>query len=309
MPPLSLPQGFAARPARPDRDVAAVAELIAACERRVNGVADVVPEDVRSDWSRPSFDPGRDAVVVTAGEQIVAYADEHQERAAVFVHPDRTGLGLGAALLDWAEHHARDARATSVGQTLSENDTAARNLLRARGYEVRWDSWVFEMPLDGPALPLLAPAGITVRTLRRPADERAVHRVINDAFNEWPGRLSVRFEDWVAAHLDRVDAEPELTFVAEGADGIVGAATCIVFEGEGHGGGHGEGYIEQLAVRRAHRGQGIGKALLGAAFTAFRSRGLGVAGLNTDSRTGARTLYEHVGMRVVRSYARFAKDL
>jgi hypothetical protein len=37
--------------------------------------------------------------------------------------------------------------------------------------------------------------------------------------------------------------------------------------------------------------------------------GRSVVQLSTDSRTGALGLYEHVGMRIVRSYTHYAKEL
>jgi hypothetical protein len=49
--------------------------------------------------------------------------------------------------------------------------------------------------------------------------------------------------------------------------------------------------------------------LLASAFAEFHRRGLRTAGLSTDSRTGARDLYERVGMKVIRSYARLGRSL
>jgi mycothiol synthase len=49
--------------------------------------------------------------------------------------------------------------------------------------------------------------------------------------------------------------------------------------------------------------------LLQASFREFYLRGLLTAGLSTEFRTGARGVYEHVGMPVSRSYTRYSKDL
>jgi ribosomal protein S18 acetylase RimI-like enzyme len=85
-------------------------------------------------------------------------------------------------------------------------------------------------------------------------------------------------------------------------DQIVGAAFLIVYPGD-------TGWVQQIAVRKDHRGRGLGRALLQHAFGEFFRRGERRAGLSTDSRTGARTLYEHVGMRVTSSYTHYAKEL
>src|SRR5919204_32725 len=78
-------------------------------------------------------------------------------------------------------------------------------------------------------------------------------------------------------------------------------ALCLVFRDEG--------WVQQLAVKRSYRGRGLGGALLQAAFREFYRRGLKTAGLSTESRTGARGVYEHVGMKVTRSFKRYSKDL
>jgi ribosomal protein S18 acetylase RimI-like enzyme len=44
-------------------------------------------------------------------------------------------------------------------------------------------------------------------------------------------------------------------------------------------------------------------------FAAARDAGRARCGLSTDSATGARALYERVGMRVIRTYLRYAKAL
>ena len=67
--------------------------------------------------------------------------------------------------------------------------------------------------------------------------------------------------------------------------------------------------MDQIAVRREARGRGLGRALLVAAFAEARSRGATISRLNTDSRTGALGLYEHVGMVVVETYEHYAVDL
>lgn len=297
-----VPPPFACRPASL-QDAEVVFGVLAAAEQADNGEADTSLEDLVSDWARPSFDVAKDTVVVTDSDDVVAYADEFGQRAFVRVHPRVRGRGIGSALLPWTEERARSRGAEWVGQTLSEHETAARALLADHGYVLRWDTWVFQLLLsdDLPAPPPPA-AGVTVRALQRPDDDRAVFEVINTAFNEWPDRdPGESFEDWRAANLDRPDTDPGLVFVAADGEAVVGAAVCMQ-DGD-------VGWIHQLAVARSHRGRGLGSSLLHAAFNEFGRRGLRSAGLSTDSRTGARDLYERVGMSVVRSYARFGKQL
>ena len=69
------------------------------------------------------------------------------------------------------------------------------------------------------------------------------------------------------------------------------------------------GYIAELAVRADRRGKGLARALLVDAFERARAHGATRSELSTDSRTGALSLYEHVGMRVSKSYQHWMTDV
>jgi mycothiol synthase len=298
---LDLPSDLESRsPTRSDLD--AVVSVIAASEEATQGVVDVTVEDVRSDWERPSFDLSSDAIAVTDAGTIIAYAEVFFGRAWVHVHPDQRGRGIGAAVLGWIESRARELGSDKVGQTIPDTNTAAAELLSSNGYGVRWETWVFQKELaDEPQEPHL-PEGNTLRTYEPDRDDRATFELIDTAFSDWPDRdPSFSFEDWAASLLGREDFDPSLTFLVEDDGELVGVALCLVFGDEG--------WIQQLAVKRSHRRRGLGGALLQRAFREFHRRGLKTAGLSTESRTGARGVYEHVGMRVTRSYKRYSKDL
>ena len=66
--------------------------------------------------------------------------------------------------------------------------------------------------------------------------------------------------------------------------------------------------MEQVAVENAHRGRGLGRALLEESVRRFWELGRRQVGVSTDSRTGALGLYEHVGMSVRRTYTRWMKQ-
>jgi mycothiol synthase len=298
---LVLPKGLASRsPMRSDLD--AVVSVIAAAEAATHGVVDVSLEDVRSDWERPSFDLSSDAVVVTDAGWIVAYAEVFSGRAWVHVHPDHCGRGIGAAVLGWTESRARELGSDKVGQTVPDPNALAADLLSSKGYRVRWETWVFQKDLDTePAEPRL-PNGMTLRTFDEKRDARATYELIDTAFSDWPDRdPGVGLDDWEASFLRREDFDPSLTFLVEDDGELIGVALCLVYDDEG--------WVQQLAVKRSHRGRGLGGALLQASFREFHGRGLKTAGLSTESRTGARGVYEHVGMSVTRSFKRYSKDL
>lgn len=293
------PTGFSARPPTLD-DLQAVLAVLRADEATVNGEPYTTVEDVRSDWTRPSFDLQRAAVVVTDGasDDVVGYGEVSggDGRAWVGVAPEHHGRGIGTWLAAWTEDCARALGHARVGQTVDDRHQTARTLLASRGYEPTFASWVFSMDLAD--LPdARTPA---VRSLRRPEEDAIAYHVVETAFSEWPGRgPGPDAADWIAAHLDRSDVH---TLVAEEDGRVVGVAVCLDE-------GLGEGWVEQLATVAEVRGRGYGHQLLQAAFRHFRSSGCTTAGLSTDSRTGARSLYERVGMTVQSSYTRWVRDL
>jgi GNAT superfamily N-acetyltransferase len=299
--PIDLPPGLTGRPATP-ADLSAMHALLAAYEDTYLGEVMIELEDLEADWQRPSFDPERESVVVLEGDEFVACAEVYQaRRASGCVHPGATGRGIGAALVDWSSRLVAQRGGSTVGQTVPDADEAAAALFRSRGWEPLWTSWVLEMPAGQQISPRELPAGYRIRTLRT-GDEAAAYRVIEDAFAEWPDREPTAYGDWAATVLERPGFSPEQLLLATTGERedeqVVGACHLIVSDGAG--------WVNQVAVARAHRGRGIGQALLAEAFAAARARGAERSELATDSRTGALTLYERLGMQVKSSFTQWA---
>ena len=142
--------------------------------------------------------------------------------------------------------------------------------------------------LDGPPPPPEAPPGVAIRAYRE-SDAQEVHRVIDAAFSEWEGRNPEPFEVWAPQVLAHPAFRPELSPLALDGDEIVGVVISCDYPELG------EGWIQQLATRASHRRRGIAQAMLLTAFGWFYEAGRRVAGVSTDSRTGALGLYEKVG--------------
>lgn len=240
--------------------------------------------------------------MVQDGDRIVGEAEVFDgRRAAGHVHPDARGRGIGTWLLRWTEERMREQGGSIVGQTVSDPDRTAVELLRDAGYAPRRTAWVLEIHHDRPPAPPGPPDGIGIRRFVPGRDDREVFQVIEDAFNEWPDREPERFEDWAAPTIRRSGFEPWMLPLGVDGNEIVGAAFCIRYPDAG--------WVEQLAVKATHRGRGIARALLQHSFGEFYRRGERTCGLSTDSRTGALDLYERLGMRVTRSYTHLAKEL
>ncbi len=297
---LRLPPGLNVRPASRD-DVVAITSLIAACEMANDGVAEIHPDDVSILFNRVGAEPG-EVVVVEEGTSIVAWASRIGERAEADVHPVRRGRGIGRAVLGWTESRARVAGEARVRQTVTDADVAAARLFTENGYAHGGSSWILQQTLGDEPPAVEAPKGIVFRSYRL-SDAHAVYRLIDDAFSEWPGREPSAFESWASHVIAHGSFSPALSPLAFDGDELVGAALSLAYEGGD------EGWVQQLATKSTHRDRGIARALLQSAFAGFHAAGWRACGLSTDSRTGALSLYERVGMRVRRSYTWWIKPL
>jgi mycothiol synthase len=234
----------------------------------------------------------------------VAGAEVHKGRAEADVHPDARGLGIGTAILGWTEGRTRKQGGTRVTQTVTDANTAARALFERHGYAVRHTAWILQIAFEDPPPAPDLPDGIRIRTFDPARDARSAYRLIEDAFNEWEDREPQSFEEWEPWLLGHGSFAPAMSPLAFDGDELVGAALSFDYDSLAD-----EGWVQQLATRASHRHAGIARALLQTTFGAFHARGKPRIGLSTDSRTGALSLYERVGMHVRRSYSSFAKDL
>ncbi|GAA4084855.1 hypothetical protein GCM10023066_17730 [Nocardioides kongjuensis] len=285
----SLPSGLTSRPITL-ADAAAVFAVIAEQEQHDTGTVEVEEADLLADWGRPSYDLEASSVAVLDGERIVAYA-EHlgEERYDAAVVPSYRGRGIGTWLAGWVQQLARSRGIAIVGMPVPEGSDGDR-LLSALGYAVRWTSWVLRLPEGAQVAERALPAGYALRAAT-PADREQVWTVTEDAFLEWSVRERASLADFGAQVWGRPGSEPWQLQVVTGPDGdVVGVA---------HAWNAGtDTFVSKLAVARTHRRRGLAQALLVAAFAAGRERGATSSSLSTDSRTGALSLYENVGMRV-----------
>ncbi|WP_435747413.1 GNAT family N-acetyltransferase [Nocardioides sp. SYSU DS0663] len=297
---IDLPAGLSSRPLTLD-DAQPVVDVMAAQE--LEDVGEVVIElgDIVGDWQRPSFDIAASTLGVFDGDRLVAYG-EHSggDRSDAAVHPAYRGRGIGTALAGWIRETARGRGATVVGQPVPQGSAGDR-LLEALGYQVRWTSWVLQLPPGRtvPERPL--PAGHVVREARDD-ERRAVWTVVEDAFLEWSDRERESFEDFSASTFQRPGFEPWHVRVVADASGEVLAAALLHLD-------DGCGFVDKLATRADQRGRGLAQALLVDAFAAARAHGATRSELSTDSRTGALALYEKVGMVVTSTWLNRAATL
>lgn len=297
---LDLPAGLTTRPLVPT-DAAAVTALMAAQELADVGEVVIEEADIVADWQRPGYDVPGSTVGVYDDDRLVAYAEvAHADRGDAAVHPDYRGRGIGTWLARWMQDKAREKGATVVGMPVPQGSPGDR-LLESLGYRVRWTSWVLQLP-EGAAVPdRSVPPGYTLRAATERDWEAAFH-VNEDAFLEWSDRERDTFEIWQSQVVRRPGFEPWHLRVVTEPDGEVVAMALLQLH-------DGQAYIARLATRADQRGRGLAQALLVDAFAVAREHGATRFELSTDSRTGALTLYEKVGMRVTSAWVNRAVDL
>jgi GNAT superfamily N-acetyltransferase len=280
-------EGLTTRPLVPT-DARAVYEVMAAQEKADIGEVAIEEADIVGDWQRPSFDVSASTIGFFEGDQLVGYGEVsgpwHGDAA---VHPDRRGRGIGTRIAQWMQETARARGSVIIGMPVPEGSPGDR-LLESLGYQVRWTSWVLELPA-GAAIPHREPpAGYTVREAR-PDEHEACWTVTEDAFLEWSERERDSFEDWASNVTKRPGFEPWNLRVAVDPEGeVVGVA--VIHKNDDYG------YVDKLATRKDQRGKGLAQCLLIDAFETSRAHGCTRSELSTDSRTGALTLYRKVGM-------------
>jgi len=269
-------------------DARAVFEVMAAQEKADTGTVVIEEADIVGDWQRPSFDVSASTIGFFDGDRLVGYGEVsgawHGDAA---VHPDYRGRGVGTRIAQWMQDTARARGSDIIGMPVPEGSPGDR-LLEALGYHVRWTSWVLELPPGADIPHREPPAGCTVREAR-PDEYEACWTVTEDAFLEWSERERDTFEDWASNVTKRPGFEPWNVRVAvDDAGRVVG--TAIVHKNDDYG------FVDKLATRKDQRGRGLAQCLLIDAFEVSRAHGCTRSELSTDSRTGALTLYEKVGM-------------
>ena len=297
---LDLPAGLTARPLIP-ADASAVTSVVAAQELADVGKVLVEEADIIADWQRPGCDVSAGTVGVCDEDRLVAYAEvAYGDRGDAAVHPNYRGRGIGTWLAGWMQHKAKDKGCTVIGMPVPQGSSGDR-LLESLGYRVRWTSWVLQLP-EGAMIPdRPLPAGYAVRAATE-ADWEAAFIVNEDAFLEWSQRERDTFEIWQSQVVRRPGFEPwHLRVVTNPAGEVVAIGLLQLNDAQA--------YVSRLATRADQRRRGLAQALLVDAFAEARQHGATRFELSTDSRTGALSLYEKVGMRVASAWVNRAIDV
>jgi mycothiol synthase len=292
-----------------EADAKRVLALIQRSEIQEYGEPDSDLEDQQHDWAQMDLD--RDAWIAIAPDgDLIGYGA---------VIPWITGLridfytdpGLGEARELAGELVARcEARIRELAVAREQGELVVRHYVahvNRRDAEItdavgfKRESYHFQMQISLGSTPQEPswPPGVELRVAILKQDERAIHDLIQSAFDR-PGRSRQSFEEWKQFMVRPNIFDPDLWFLAEDGDEIVGACLCFEYPDVG--------WVRQLGVEELHRRKGLGSALLRHAFREFKNRGYERVGLVVESSNpDAYAFYQQLGMRKIRQYDEYQK--
>jgi mycothiol synthase len=273
-------------------------------------------DDLAMEWKDPGSHPETDWWVVAAADDLIVgvgwlWPDTAGDVTADhYVHPEHRGLGLGEVLLDAIEARVAqlpprhpDGTARKLVVWSEDADLVRRTTLDARGFTPVRQYFEMAIHLDAPPAPSEWPPGLEARAFRPGIDDRHVWETDLEAFSEHYLFQARPFEEWRLHHLEAADSDPTLWWLAWDGDQLAGYVIAV----DGELGAE----IGDLAVRKAWRGRGVGRALLSAAFRTLRERGQRIVRLYVDAQnvTNAVRVYEAAGMHVARRFDVLEKPL
>ena len=263
-----------------------------------------LPQMDLDDVLEPFAEPGTRAVAVREAGRLVGYA--HLTTGGdteSLVEPGRADLH--ARLLHWVVAQAYEMGTPRLVHWAGAAPGAvAAPVLTAVGFTHARTLWRLAREHDGsrrdgtPVASPVWPDGVTLVPFDRARDARAVHALLQRAFDGTFGSRRRSFEEWERGSLDR------------GADALVAVRAGVPVAAALHAVRLGEGYVVSLGVDLPSRGQGLARALLHEAFQRDVAHGRPRTALTVDGENAsARRLYESVGMHVVEEYRRWERTV
>ncbi|MCB9152598.1 MAG: GNAT family N-acetyltransferase [Caldilineae bacterium] len=306
---FALPDGYSVRPPRME-DAQVVLALLNACDVAEYGEPDSDLEDFIFDWE--SADLVRDAWLVDAPDGSLAGYGlvSHWSggfQADFYARPALQEIGLQGWLLEQCERRLREMLASlvdvppQVSAFAAHVNQADRDALNKAGYAPK--KYHFRMQIDMTERPPEPewPDGCYLRAFHPGEDDEELYRFIQTAFDA-PGRTPPLFEEWRDFMMRPDHFVPDLWFLLYSQGNLVGTAVCYDYGPYG--------WVRHLAVADDRRRQGIGSALLRHVFGEFYLRGKMRVALGVEaSNENAYRLYERVGMRRVRQFDEYHKQI
>lgn len=243
---------------------------------------------------------GSDRVLAEDDGRIVGYADvgANGEVETLVLPSYGQARELHRELLDWVVRRATERQVGRLEHFAGTSPDGAGVLLAEAGFEHARTIWRMARSVTGELASPAWSTGVTLRPFARERDGREVWQTVMTSFAGTFGSHPRPFEEWSTLVLDQ---GYDVVCAVED-DAIIAVATTDVRQGDGH--------VGQLGVLPAHRGRGLGLALLLECFRRDAAAGLQTTTLTVDGdNVLARRLYEKAGMSVVTEYRRWERDV
>jgi len=292
-------------------DIDAVLALMIRCDKRDVGFPDSDLTDLRDDWER--IDLSQDAWLAVDKQGVLqGYGAvlpwSTGKIVAVYDAPGAEDSDLFLSLIVLCEGRARtilreadDPKKQTLVSYISASVEHQKQVLADAGYTVTKHIFNLHRDLADDIPAPVWPDGVTLRGVSPGADDRALHALIQDAFDK-PGRTPQPFDEWQTYMMHPGRFIPELWFLLETENELIGCVLCYEYPALG--------WVRQLAVCADHRGAGLGRMLLQHAFTVFKERGFPKVGLAVESENEtANKLYQNAGMREVVHLHEYSKKI
>ena len=292
-------------------DAARVLELMIRRDVEEVGHPDSILEDLRYDWDHISLE--RDAwLALTPEGGLAGYAAVVPWKAAlrydVLVDPSWPGAARepGRELLARCQTRGAELARGGTCQPIARlyiahvND-AERAMAEAAGFRLVRYQFQMRIQMEAPPPPPEWPAGVKLRTALPGQDDRAIHALIQAAFDR-PGRTPQPFEAWQEFMIQSALFQAELWFLAEANGELAGVCLCFACPEIG--------WVQALGVVKGQRQRGLGTALLRHAFGEFWKRDMGLVGLAVQAENEAAVaLYEAAGMKRIQQYDEYQQSI
>jgi mycothiol synthase len=294
-------------------DLAAVVELLTACDEAVFGRPDFTVTEVEDELRDERVEHQGwydEAGALVAYGWVSRVGQSPKIEFDAYVHPSHD-VAIGVELVAVLEDRGRELAAAAghdhavLDSGAYRQDERTRHWLRARGFEVGTTFTRMRIDFDGPVGQPTPTPGVSVRrSAADDADLRLAHALDEEAFTEHYGEVAQDLETFRRKFTEHGDGWSTL-WLAE-LDGtpvglLVGTKQ---FEEDDDA-----GYVRRLGVIPAGRGHGVAKALLRQYFSAAQDEGRVAVLLHVDvaNVTNALGVYESVGMRSILEIDAWAK--
>lgn len=296
-------------------DDTAWAELLAAMEAVDQRGETYTQDDLDDEWASVWSHPDTDAAFVWDGPELVAFAwlkampgERRAHRVACWggVHPAHRRRGIGTAVFDWMVAQASEIGArfdstvpVSIQVDATQHQPDAVALAERHGFAPVRHFLEVARPTAVAVPDLPVPPGLEVVPWRDDLDEAARLAHVEAFADHW-GSEPRTVEEWAQWYTGHRSFRPDLSVLGlDPASGDVAALVlCAAYPHDWHREPV-EAWVTTVGTRRAWRGKGVGRWLLGETLRRIAAADDGferaILGVDEENPTGALRLYRALG--------------